>query len=635
MEIVEKDLPQLIVALDSLDTDSNYIHILDAKDDKTYYCPCCKGIVKPRAYKQDKDYQVQAHYYHETGGCNEETFIHYICKNWLFEKGCKFIVNDVQYEVENIEIEKTLHTSFGDYRSDIIVATTSGKVFYFEIKTTNRKSELYAPKWDELGNDVVEVDTRYFINQKYKNDVPVFNLIYSDGKCFIKSYSRNDYEDIIAKRKLEWKRQDKLNYKIQWERLDWFWKYLQDYKNDIGTEDDVLNAFNKLNFEDKFKVCEVVKKMNCLLLYSKLHNIVILNFKKEIQKLNSKIVNININNKKNCKNIILIHLLVNYNNIDMQFDLRKITFDDFIIIKDKINAIQNGEEKFIKSYNKLTKELDKGKYEIDNGYYGFTVYSLLEDSKKRIGYRSDSYKNITQGDIDYFFECIEEDRRNHEKDMIFQNIKQIIISNQLVENINYIIKEINPYFLVKLDADLSIQCLFIYKDISCNLFTYKTIENLEGIELNNISELISETIIFKTREYNNIVSFNTNYLDLLINIRDKFNNCKNKMWHSSIKLEQNNYNRMQTEEKITTSVITLWIELLKDGKHGVIDDLIISDNNMLFRKSDAYKTKDFYETKDSEWKILSNEEEILENVENIMTSLIFQYRNKFDELLIF
>ena len=259
MEIVEKDLPQLIVALDSLNDDANYVHILDAKENTNYYCPCCKGIVKPRAYKKDKNYQVQAHYYHETGGCNEETFVHYICKTWLFEKGCKFIVNDIQYEVENIEVEKTLHTSFGDYRPDIIVTTTNDKIFYFEIKTTNKKTELYAPKWDELGNDVVEVDTRYFINQKYKNDIPVFNLIYSDGECFIKNYSRNDYEDIIAKRKLEWKRQDKLNYKIQWERLDWFWLILQEYYAGKKTVKDVCNSFENIDFEDQKFICSRFK----------------------------------------------------------------------------------------------------------------------------------------------------------------------------------------------------------------------------------------------------------------------------------------------------------------------------------------------------------------------------------------
>ena len=249
MELRDLDLPQLIVALDSLNDDANYVHIKDARENVTYYCPCCKGIVKPRAYKNDKEYQVQPHFYHETGGCNDETYVHYICKNWLFEKGCEFIVSGIKYEVNSIDTEKTLHTSFGDYRPDIIVTTTAGKVFYFEIRTTNKKTELYAPKWDELGNDVVEVDTRYFINQKHKNDIPEFKLIYSNGECFIKSYSRSDYEDTIAKRKLEWKRQDKINYKMQWEKLDWFWCELQKYKEQKCSEKDVIKSYKELLYE--------------------------------------------------------------------------------------------------------------------------------------------------------------------------------------------------------------------------------------------------------------------------------------------------------------------------------------------------------------------------------------------------
>lgn len=264
MEIIEKDLPQLIVGLDSLNDSANYIHIADVQANTNYYCPCCKGLIKPRAYKKDINYQVQPHFYHETGGCSDETYIHYICKNWLFEKGCKFIVNDIEYKVDYIEVEKTLHTSFGDYRPDIIVTTTLGKIFYFEIKTTNKKTEFYAPKWDELGNDVVEVDTRYFINQKYKNDIPEFNLIYSDGECFIKSYSRTDYEDTIAKRKLEWKRQDKLNYKIQWERLDWFWVEMQGYISREKTDEDVLESFDKLDYSDKLWCYYTIKKKSCV-----------------------------------------------------------------------------------------------------------------------------------------------------------------------------------------------------------------------------------------------------------------------------------------------------------------------------------------------------------------------------------
>ena len=264
MDIDTKDLPQLIVGLDSLCDSANYIHIDDVKPHANYYCPCCRGQIKPRAYKKDMDYQVQPHFYHETGGCDEETYIHYICKNWLFEKGCKFIIKNVEYEVDSIDIEKTLHTSFGNYKPDIVVYTSIGKVFYFEIKTTSKKMALYAPKWDELGNDVVEVDARDFVNQKYRNIIPEFKLIYSNGECFIKSYTRTDYDNTIAKRKIEWKRQDKLNYKIQWERLDWFWVKLQKYINGETIDEDVLESFNKLDYSDKLWCYYTIKKKSCI-----------------------------------------------------------------------------------------------------------------------------------------------------------------------------------------------------------------------------------------------------------------------------------------------------------------------------------------------------------------------------------
>lgn len=207
---------------------------------------------------------MQQHFYHTDGGCSEETFVHYICKTWLFEKGCRFIVCDIEYEVKNIEVEKTLHTSFGDYRPDIIVTSTIGKIFYFEIRTTNKKTEHFIPKWDELGNDVVEVDTRYFINQKYNHTIPEFNLIYSNGKCYIKAYSHKDYQDTIARRKLEWKRQDKINYKIQWERLDWFWEALCDYKAENIDETAVIEYFSQLDYEDKVWCYQAIKNKTCI-----------------------------------------------------------------------------------------------------------------------------------------------------------------------------------------------------------------------------------------------------------------------------------------------------------------------------------------------------------------------------------
>lgn len=53
-------LPQLIVAYDSNDEFANLIHIKRAKQDEEYYCPCCGGIVKPRALDSTKE---QSHYF--------------------------------------------------------------------------------------------------------------------------------------------------------------------------------------------------------------------------------------------------------------------------------------------------------------------------------------------------------------------------------------------------------------------------------------------------------------------------------------------------------------------------------------------------------------------------------------------
>ncbi len=296
-----KDLPQLIVALDSLDDSANYIHISDANYETTYYCPCCKGVVKPRACKEDVDYQVQPHFYHENGGCSEESFVHYICKTWLFEKGSKFKIKNNIYTVNNIETEKTFHTQFGDYRPDIVVETEENKTYFFEIKYSNKKTEHYIPKWDELENDVVEVDAREFINQKHNNDVPEFKLIYSDGECFIKSYSRHDYEDTIAKRKIEWKRQDKLNYKIQWERLDWFWNTLQDYIEEKCVIDTVLQKFKEVGY-DNIEICwDIVSKMSCLK-----------NLKQEFRNIVNNIVNERffkdlLSYKKECEGYFIIY----------------------------------------------------------------------------------------------------------------------------------------------------------------------------------------------------------------------------------------------------------------------------------------------------------------------------------------
>ena len=267
IEFICKDLPQLIVALD---TDGNYIHIRDVKEDTDYYCPCCGGIVRPRAFKDDRDYMMQPHFYHLSGSCSEESRIHWLYKNWLFRKGSQFYIDKKLYTVDSVEIEKSYTTSFGIYRPDITVILDSGKVMFFEVNFTNSKTENdYFCKWSELNNDVVEVDIKKLMNEDFNCKIPSFTFVYSNGKCFKRKYqNRDDYANTIAKRKIEWKRQDKINYKIMWERLDWFWIKLQEFKNKNDNIEELLKSFKEISISDKEMCFDLLKRQSCVKKYN-------------------------------------------------------------------------------------------------------------------------------------------------------------------------------------------------------------------------------------------------------------------------------------------------------------------------------------------------------------------------------
>ena len=542
MEIIEKDLPQLIVGLDSLDESANYIHIADVKENTNYFCPCCKGLIKPRAYRKDIGYQVQPHFYHETGGCSDETYIHYICKNWLFEKGCKFIVNSVEYEVDNIQVEKTLHTSFGDYRPDIIVTTTIGKIFYFEIKVSNKKTELYAPKWDELGNDVVEVDTRYFINQRYKNDIPEFNLIYSDGECFIKSYSRTDYEETIAKRKLEWKRQDKLNYKIQWERLDWFWIEMQKYMGGENTDEDVLESFDKLDYSDKLWCYYTIKRKSCVDLKELFKNNINQHFINMLDSLKDERVSVVLKQvspkiyEVQCRTEFLyldytlfeeenIKVKVQKGNIlslDYEEDIRK----GFSRLQECIKQCENilnrinhistlPYVKRIAPYSHWASE----QYNFYNLYFDieFEDYIHNKNIKETIGVTSIVSRSISEILIK---EKYNQYRNDKLVDLENEIMKTTLVNNQLYQKVISEITDVcnqNDYLQIRVSNDyrritLLNGCTLVFE------YEYRK-QDLFGKFENDIKELFMEYISKQIEQYEKIVE----YVELI-------NACKNKMW---------------------------------------------------------------------------------------------------------
>ena len=259
MDIFEY-LPQLIVAYDGNDEFANLIHVTKANKDINYICPCCGGIVKPRALNSLKE---QSHYYHITGKCTKESQLHFFCKNWLFDKGSKFYINNDLYEVDTIEVEKPYNTPFGKYVPDVTVHTTTGKDIYFEMFFTNRKTgDDYFCKWDYLGNDVIEVNIKEYMFKTDKYSIPSFSYLYHDGVCYSKPYIKRDlYANTIAVIKRELTRQKVLNYKARIEQLDWFWQEIRNNK----PKEELLETLSQMEYDDMVSCYEIIKRKQCVL----------------------------------------------------------------------------------------------------------------------------------------------------------------------------------------------------------------------------------------------------------------------------------------------------------------------------------------------------------------------------------
>ena len=262
--------PELMYALDSKSEYADWKNVYNVSGSDVLYCPICLGRVKLwNGQDPNKTYQKQRCFHHIDGMCSQESRIHFAYKTWLLKQGSKFKVGETIYEVTNSEIEKTFHTKFGDYRPDITVETTEGKSFYIEIADTNKKTDDYIEKWDELGCDVLELDVNEQLIKATTAEIPEFDIIYSSstGECYIKHYTRQDYDDLITERKIYWKRKDLIKYKIQWERLDWFWRKLQDFYSGTSKIDVLIEAFKQMESEDQRFVCKRMRGKHASLRY--------------------------------------------------------------------------------------------------------------------------------------------------------------------------------------------------------------------------------------------------------------------------------------------------------------------------------------------------------------------------------
>lgn len=254
--------PELMYALDSKGEYADWKNVYNVSGSDVLYCPICLGRVKLwNGQDPNKAYKKQRCFHHIDGMCSQESRIHFAYKTWLLEQGSKFKVGETIYEVVNSEIEKTFHTKFGDYRPDITVETTEGKMFYIEIADTNKKNGDYISKWHELSNDVLELDVNEQLTKASTKEIPNFKLIYSSttGMCFVKEYIPKKYDEVTSQLNKCWSRYDLMKRKQLWERFDWFWLNTQKYYSNESTIDDICYEFQKIDKHGKQIIYSCIK----------------------------------------------------------------------------------------------------------------------------------------------------------------------------------------------------------------------------------------------------------------------------------------------------------------------------------------------------------------------------------------
>lgn len=536
MDIFEY-LPQLIVAYDGNDEFANLIHVKKANKDNNYFCPCCGGNVKPRALDSTKE---QSHYYHVTGKCTKESQLHFFCKNWLFDEGSKFYVDDSLFEVESIEIEKPYDTPFGKYIPDVTVHTTTGIDIYFEMFFTNRKTgDDYFCKWDYLGNDVVEVNIKEYMFKTDADTIPTFTYLYHDGNCYSKPYIKRDlYANTIARIKRELTRQKVLNYKARIEQLDWFWQEIRNNKS----REEILNVISEMDYEDIISCYEIIKRKQCVSylkndVLNMINQKVISEVREELdlpydenvyfdlEHIKGRTYKIGIRLDINTDHIIYNKIYIPYDNSIRKFP--KIVFSKNILNKDEIVLIESDIKKINDKYEEVL-QIKENILEYDNKLAVFE-----ENSQYKVRMNNGLHTVIeenTEGKMKtvlekYYISYLDIDSLIFEIKNKVKEEKDKKLINDILENIECksLIQELNGYKGLDCYVDLKYEknaYVVLHIGGSSDFFT------LDEISVYRFNQIISEC-------KNKLEELNKTY-EVISNIVNQVNSCKNNIWNATI-----------------------------------------------------------------------------------------------------
>lgn len=284
--------------------------INESNKNEEYTCPLCGSLVIPKAIKEES--KVSPHFAHiDKSKCKSEHMIHWWVKNKLIEKGDKFKIKtneEIEYVCKGIMIENHIKLKNGGiYNPDLTIITEGDKEIYFEINYKNKKKvEDYIDIWIELGNTVVEVDTKDILNGDKK-----FKVLYYNGKIF---NQKKKSKILKYKEKIIDESENKEEMIKKLEKLKWLLDDIRRYKKGEIKEDVILERVDYCDEESDFIMLNILDK-SCVDLKNKYeeyrNKCIKILLKNEIDKLNSYI-------KKRYK---LINYIITYS-IDSNNELR-------------------------------------------------------------------------------------------------------------------------------------------------------------------------------------------------------------------------------------------------------------------------------------------------------------------------
>lgn len=589
-------VPMLIV---SVNKDGEYIHIRKANNEEEYKCPCCGAKIKARAMESEK---VQPHFYHSEGSeCSKENIAHWIYKNWLFNNGCKFIISkdgiNEEYQVDSIDIEKSYNTKFGLYKPDITVTTSCGKIIYFEINYSNKKDvDDYLCKWNELENDVIEVNIRELINADLNHTTPVFSVIYSGGD-YLKKYeskSKDDvYRNTIKRYKEAIVRSDCENYKKRFEQLDWFWILLQKYRLEKISQSEIVDNFCLLEFEDMCNCYKLVKRLKCVNLNDIFANIVNKSFNFQIDNTkqflltNTIIENIDINIEQESTQIFNCSV-----NISTCFDKYEkgnrfriynelFNYDIYTSILIDVDLLLNKAIEYHTAYNKNM--INISSFCEENNKY---TYKIKKDGNivfLRNGENAFS-RAILSCDSVGLLKFVDQHEQYLKSQIIYDIIrnKEHKIINILRKTEKLLGKELGCITSLKLYL---YNCNNMHIEVSIGVNSYIIdLIKISDDEIKNIEKFVYDKTY---TDFLKVYQIFNNIKDNFVFIKDLINNCKNKVWYSKLEVftnkivfiillrAENDFNTYSTEIIYTIN------DIIRNNDINVKDDVAKEMNRLL------------------------------------------------------